>query len=124
MIDETKESRISRRTLLGQVGKAAASSVLLAPLLQAAVSTEADAALPPGEAAPVNGIAGVDRVVVLPGKTYLRGWAGYGEPPRPGPRRPTSADSAAPPPPTGPTPTVRWSMRSGPGRVSFVNASA
>ena len=74
-------------------------------------------------AAPVNGVAGVDRVVVLPGKTYLRAWAGYGEPPRPSPRRGAAADST-PPAPAGPPPTVRWSKKSGPGRVTFADPAA
>jgi hypothetical protein len=71
----------------------------------------------------VNGIAGVDRVVVLPGKTYLRGWAGYGDPPRPRPRGRAQADSA-PPAPAGPPPAVRWQKKSGPGRVTFAEPTA
>ena len=39
--------------------------------------------------APLAADAGVDRVVVLPGKTYLNGWAGQGSRPRPGRRRTT-----------------------------------
>ena len=31
--------------------------------------------------APLAGSAGVDRINVLGSKTYLHGWAGYGEPP-------------------------------------------
>jgi DUF1680 family protein len=114
------ESSISRRTMLGRVGKAAAASVLLPKVLHAAILPETSIAGTAGSGAPVNGIAGVDRVVVLPGKTYLRGWAGYGDPPRPGPRRGAQADST-PPAPTGPPPAVRWSKRSGPGRVTFVD---
>ncbi|HEY9229020.1 MAG TPA: beta-L-arabinofuranosidase domain-containing protein [Gemmatimonadaceae bacterium] len=114
-----QKSGISRREMLGQVGKVAASSVLAAPILQAVIYSDAAAK---SVAAPVNGVAGVDRVVVLPGKTYLRGWAGYGDPPRLGPRRP-AADST-PPAPTGPTPTVKWTKRSGPGRVTFASDSA
>ena len=112
-------ANITRRDALGTIGKAAVASVALPHVLRAAI-------LPAGEhivSAPVNGVAGVDRVVVLPGKTYLRGWAGYGEPPRPSPRRAAQADST-PPAPTGPTPTVRWTKRSGPGRVDFADAAA
>ena len=111
---------VSRRDALGTIGKAAAASVVLPQVLRAAI-------LPGREtvaAAPVNGIAGVDRVVVLPGKTYLRGWAGYGEPPRPSPRRAAQADSTPAPVPTGPPPTVHWAKRSGPGRVAFADAAA
>ena len=119
---------VSRRAMLGTVGKAAVSAVALQSMLQTTIFSDAGAAVPevvrtPGMAS-INGLAGVDRVVVLPGKTYLRGWAGYGEPPRRGPRRPTPADSAAPPPPTGPAPTIAWSRVSGPGRVTFANPRA
>ncbi|HTE43795.1 MAG TPA: beta-L-arabinofuranosidase domain-containing protein, partial [Gemmatimonadaceae bacterium] len=96
------------------------------PILQAAILPDtagAEVALGGVGRAAVNGVAGVDRVVVLPGKTYLRGWAGHGEPPRPGPRRPTAADST-PPAPVGPPAAVRWSKRSGPGSVSFTDAAA
>ena len=79
---------VSRRAMLGTVGKAAASAVALQSVLQVSIYADADAAdaavdrhrLP--VAPPVRGVAGVDRVVVLPGKTYMREWAGYGEPPR------------------------------------------
>src|SRR5690348_15694001 len=93
MSDQSR-STLSRRELLGAVGTAAAA-VALQPILRTAIAAEPRRA---GKAAvgarlgagapPVNGVAGVDRVVVLPGKTYLRGWAGYGEPPHRGePRR-------------------------------------
>src|SRR5882724_6565271 len=109
MKERESKSGISRRGMLGAVGKSAAAMAVMHPVLQARIFAT-PAGVSPGAA--VNGVAGVDRVVVLPGKTYLRGWAGYGEPPRPGPRRPTPADST-PPAPTGPTPVVKWSKRSG-----------
>jgi DUF1680 family protein len=66
--------------MIGTVGKAAAASVVLPPLMQNLIVSGVIA----GEAAPLNAIAGVDRVTVLPGKTYLMGWAGFGnEPERP-----------------------------------------
>src|SRR6185436_18518070 len=123
MSEYSSESRITRRGMLERMGKVAASAVVLPPILQAAILPEAAAIAATGLGAPVNGVAGVDRVVVLPGKTYLRGWAGYGDPPRPGPRRPTPADST-PPAPSGPPPTVRWSKRSGPGSVTFADERA
>ena len=49
---------------------------------------------------PLNAVAGIDRVTILTGKTYLRGWAGYGDPPRPQrPRGPQATDAPPPPPP-------------------------
>src|SRR5262252_27762 len=118
----TSTGNLSRRAMLGHLGKAAAASVALPPMLRAVIlPATADAATVP-TSAPVNGVAGVDRVVVLPGKTYLRAWAGYGDPPRPAPRRPV-ADST-PPAPTGPPPVVRWRKRSGPGTVTFADERA
>ena len=116
------KSSISRRAMLGKMGQVAASSVLLPKVLQAAVLPEEFGAS--ATSAPVNGVAGIDRVVVLPGKTYLRGWAGYGDPPRPGPRRGRANTDSTPPAPTGPTPTVKWSKKSGPGRVTFADDRA
>ena len=64
--------------------------------------------------------AGLDRVVVLPGKTRLRGWAGYGDLPSTKPRRrqdPPLVSTAA-----GPETKVLWSKESGAGVVTFDNA--
>jgi DUF1680 family protein len=120
MSDNPRKAGITRRDALGTIGKAAVASVALPPILRAAILPRAEA-----RAAAVNGIAGVDRVLVLPGKTYLRGWAGYGEPPRSSPRRVAQADSTPPvAAPVGPPPTIRWNKRSGPGRVSFADVAA
>src|SRR5665647_267193 len=89
------KSKISRRSML--------KAVALTPVMQPAIVSRAMAA----DEAALNGVAGIDRVAVLPGKTYLRGWAGYGDP--------------APPVRAGPTPTVTWSKASGPGAVAFDN---
>ncbi len=78
MDDQLTNAKMSRRALLGGAGKKAAASVALAPLFRAAIVSCAMA----DETKPLNGVAGIDRVVVLPGRTYLRGWAGYGEPPK------------------------------------------
>jgi hypothetical protein len=122
MKDLESQKTISRREMLSSVGKGAAAIAVMHPALQARIFAEHT---PVGAAAiPVNGVAGVDRVVVLPGKTYLRGWAGHGEPPRPGPRRPATAADSTPPAPVGPTPKVKWSKHSGPGRVTFANPTA
>lgn len=121
MTDHEPQRSMSRREMLGRVGKSAAAIAVLHPALRTAI-LPLSSRLSTGSA-PVNGIAGVDRVVVLPGTTYLRGWAGYGEPPRRGPRRPTPADST-PAAPAAPPPKTRWSKLSGPGRVTFADTSA
>ena len=119
-----REGRISRREMLGTVAKSAAAVVVAHPILRTSILPSGGSRHEGGGSlAAVNGVAGVDRVLVLPGKTYLRGWAGYGEPPRRGPRRPTPADST-PPAPTGPPPKVTWRKRSGPGRVAFADTAA
>ena len=129
-MSDHEPTRISRRRMLGTVGKAAVAAAILPALdtmifPDAAVAAGASrAARPRGEYVPVAGEAGVDRVVVLPGKTYLRGWAGYGEAPHPGRWRPRNADSTAAVVPTGPAPKVRWRRKSGPGRVTFADATA
>lgn len=124
--DNTKPD-MNRREMIGTVAKSAAAVVAMHPFLQTAILPDANAA--PSRrtriGVPVNGVAGIDRVVVQPGKTYLRGWAGYGEPPRPGPRRRPPNDSTPPEPaPSGPTPTIQWSKVSGPGQVTFADPTA
>jgi DUF1680 family protein len=73
----------------------------------------------------LTSIAGQDRVVMLEGKTYLNGYAGYGPPRQQGRggrrRRGQTEETAAP---TGPEPTVVWSKESGPGTVTFADAKA
>ena len=115
MSSRDSKGSISRRELLANAAKSAAA-VVIAPALQAKIFAQPVAAA--RSAAPVNGIAGVDRIVVLPGKTYLRGWAGHGDPPVRAPRRGAAADSI-PPAPDGRPPKVKWSKRSGPGSVAF-----
>src|ERR1035441_3814040 len=95
MSDHLTNSQLSRRELFGTVGKA----MVLAPLIGSAAVSSADAA----PSSSLTGIAGIDRVTVLGGKTYLRGWAGYGDRPEPG--RGGRGGQAAPVE-TGPTPTV------------------
>jgi DUF1680 family protein len=68
------KSNMSRREMLGNVGKAAAATVVMTPLMQNLIVSGVIAA----DAAALDSIAGVDRVTVLPGRTYLRGWAGFG----------------------------------------------
>jgi DUF1680 family protein len=114
-------SNLSRRQLFGAAGKTVAAAIA-APLLPSALLTAATAV---ADETGLNGIAGIDRVTILPGKTYLRGWAGYGAPPRP--ERPGRAGAPAeppPPPPTGPAFGTTWSKDSGPGQVTFADPKA
>ncbi|MCX6563498.1 MAG: hypothetical protein NTU60_07820, partial [Candidatus Aminicenantes bacterium] len=64
----------------------------------------------------LTAIAGPDRVVVLPAKTYLNGWVGYGDPPRRERRR--NEPPPQPPANPGPAPAIGWSMDSGPAAVT------
>ena len=70
--------------------------------------------------------AGVDRDVVMPGKTYLSGYAGYRDPAARrgggGGRRNGGGGAAAVP--TGPPVTVGWAKASGPGAVTFADPLA
>ena len=121
---EPSRTKLTRRELLAAAGKAGAV-VVASPLVQLACGAGgvlSAQALP----ADLNAVAGPDRVVMQHGKTYLGAWAGYGQPPRPGRRRPaaTDADPAATPPAAPPPPRTTWSKISGPGTVAFADASA
>src|SRR5271166_2044942 len=110
MRDHLTKSKMSRRAMLGGIVQTA--------IVSCVASSDLAAQAPVAEVpeAPLNGIAGIDRVTVLQGKTYLRGWAGYGNPP--GAVR--GRGPAAPAPvPSGPAPTATWSKASGPGTVNF-----
>ena len=109
MTDEAKSTAMSRREALSALGKAAAAPLVVS----CAIGADTPA---------LNSLAGVDRVVILPSKTYLRGWTGYGDPPRPVRGRPN--DPPPPPPPTGPAATTLWSKESGPGEVAFADPKA
>src|SRR5579862_256542 len=125
MSDHLTKSKISRRAVFQTTGKAVAS-VALTPVIQSAiVSCIASSDAAAEEQAPLNGIAGIDRVTVLQGKTYLRGWAGYGNPPSTVRGRGAAPGSNQPPPvPSGPAPTVTWSKESGPGTVAFADSKS
>jgi len=70
--------------------------------------------------------AGVDRDVVMPGKTYLSGYAGYRDPAvrRGGGGGRRNAGGRAAAVPTGPPVTVAWAKTSGPGTVTFADPLA
>ncbi len=117
--DDHQPTALTRREMLETMGKAAAASLAIAPIIGRAVGTAA------APAAPLTVIAGPDRVTVLTGKTYLNAYAGYGPPPRRTPRRPAPGAAPAPPPePPGPTPKAAWSKVSGPGTVTFADPAA
>lgn len=132
MNQDSQKTDLSRRGLFQSVGKAALAPVVLPPLVKSAVAgfgeTEAEAT-----DIPVAGSAGVDRITVLGSKTYLRGWAGYGEPPVMG--RPQNqpaqvnyagqaGQASSAPAPAGPAPSSVWSKESGPGSVTFADPKA
>ncbi|MGA2540355.1 MAG: beta-L-arabinofuranosidase domain-containing protein [Verrucomicrobiota bacterium] len=97
---------------------------LLAGAAYAQDTNVTTAATPPAAEAPAPPPdlyvdAGIDRDVVMPGKTYLQGYAGYNNPARRGGgggRRNGGGGASAR---TGPAVTVAWSKASGPGTVTF-----
>ena len=117
MNDDHAPTTLTRRELLETMGKAAAVSLVVAPIVETAVGGT--------QAAPLTAIAGPDRIAVLTGKTYLNAYAGYGPPPRRRPRRPAPGAPPSPPPePPGPAPKAAWSKVSGPGTVTFADPAA
>ena len=107
---------ITRRELVARITTTAVVSVIAAPLGGALSKAFALTV----KAEPVNAVAGIDRVVMKHGKTYLRGWTGYGTPPRAG----RGGRGGAPVVPPGPPPTTVWSKVSGPGTVTFADPHA
>jgi len=89
------------------------------PATNAAIIAATGASLPPPR---LYCEAGVDRDLVMPGKTYLTGYAGYTNPksPPPGRRGPAATTPTAPDLPA----TVAWSKESGPGTVTFADPRA
>lgn len=116
MSDETTKSTMTRRELLEKFSAVAVVSVAVASrggLLGPAFGLSA-------RAEPVSSAAGVDRVVMNRGKTYLNGWVGYGEPPKP--NRGGGGNRETPPvEPSGPPLAARWRKVSGPGAVTFAD---
>ena len=99
---------LTRRHLLAAAG----------PILHTAILTPLANAATDG----LGTVAGVDRITILPGKTYLRGWAGYGDPPpAPGVHLPRPPSNAPAPAPSGPPITTAWTKDSGPGEVRFAD---
>jgi DUF1680 family protein len=118
--------RVTRREAIAAAGKTAVVTVAAGSLLEVAFSdgvVSAQAAQVSAASSALNAVAGVDRVVMKTGKTYLNAWAGYGAAPRPG-RQGGGRGQAVAPPPTGPAPTTMWSKASGPGEVMFADAKS
>ena len=109
------KSTLTRRELLERFGAVAAVSVVAGPF----AGSLADGFEVSAQALPLSAVAGVDRVVMSHGRTYLSAWAGYGEPPRR--VRGARGAAAAPPPDPGPAPVTVWSKLSGPGTVTFAD---
>ena len=114
MSDDSR-NHLSRRDLLGRVTKSLIVTAIATPVGGVfervfALTAQVD---------PVTTVAGVDRIVMKHGKTWLNGWAGYGTPPRAG--RSGRGGAVAP---AGPAPKTRWSRVSGPGTVTFADENA
>ena len=91
-------------------------------LLIAAAAAQQFPARRTAEVIPVlTSIAGPDRTVIIPAKTFLNGYVGTGDPPRPG--RGQRGQATPPPAPPGPPPAAKWSVESGPGSVTFADAN-
>src|SRR6185295_18755354 len=120
-LSDTTRPSLTRRELLETLGKAAAATVVAGPLVEL---TMGEGGVLSARALPLAAVAGVDRVVMTHGKTYLNGWTGYGEPPRRG--RQGGRGAATPPPVEnpGPVPSTTWRKVSGPGDVTFADPKA
>jgi DUF1680 family protein len=128
--EDLKNSLLTRRALFGGVGKVAAASVVGAPLVTSGILAAGDAEASPLDTTALASSADVDRINILGAKTYLHGWAGYGEPPvlgRPANQNrqinyagqePGAAASAAS---TDKAPSIVWNKESGPGTVTFAD---
>src|SRR5579863_8611587 len=126
MADSTTKSALTRRQVLGRMGTMAAASVVASPLVELALGEGGTATAQALPVAPLGAVAGHDRFVMLHGKTYLNAWVGYGAPPRPGGsgRGRNGAPATPPPDPPGPAPKAAWTKVSGPGSVTFADATA
>jgi len=114
MKDRSSGEQVSRREWMGLAAGTAAAVGAAAPASEGSQA---------GASFLVN--AGIDRVAVLPGKTYLRGWVGQGR--APSQTRPHNGVKG---PETQAADLekeqirVRWTKLEGPGAVQFANASA
>jgi len=109
-----------RRQALLTLASAAAGTLVSTRLVEAVFQQNGTIT---AQSTALNAIAGVDRVVMSKGKTYLNGWVGYGQPRRGGAGRAGATPTPTPEPP-GPPPTAKWSKVSGPGAVTFADPNA
>lgn len=112
-------SDISRRALVRKAGHAAAATATLGSV--GSILVEASAAQ---ETSAYQTDAGIDRVTVLPGKTYLRGWVGTGT--VPSTTRPANRGGGPAPAPPVPATDAKttWRKVTGPGTVRFADPAA
>ncbi len=75
MKDDQSKTSMSRREILENTGKGAAAAIVRSSLLPDLLISGLIAADPSS----LNAVAGPDLVTVLPGKTYLMGWAELGK---------------------------------------------
>jgi DUF1680 family protein len=126
MSDSTSKSTLTRRQVLGRMGTMAVASVVASPLVELTLGKDGTVSAQALPVAPLGAVAGHDRIVMLHGKTYLNAWVGYGAPPRAGGSgRGRGGVPAAPPPDLpSPAPKAAWTKVSGPGTVTFADATA
>jgi len=119
-------NQLSRRDLFGAVGQAGGASLALSYVVKSAIFGIGEESAEAMDA-PIASSAGVDRINIIGARTYLHGWAGYGEAPvlgRPNTNRPnTNPANTNPGQPNSAaqhsTPTGMWTKESGPGTVTF-----
>jgi hypothetical protein len=119
MRDPVIRTDMSRRQAMSAIGGTVAAVVVLPSFGRAAVFG-AEAGSAGTGTVRLTAVAGPDRVVVQPGRTWINAWAGNGEPPRRVRRRRGEAAQAPPEPVT--LSGVQWTKESGPGTVRFADA--
>ena len=115
---DSKTTKLTRRQMLGRTGKAAAGSVVMTPLIQSAILSCASAA-----ETGLKGVAGIDRVTILPGKDLSARMGGVWRSSAVEPESPDGRSRLLPRRP-GPRITAMWTKDSGPGEVKFADAKA
>ncbi len=121
MRDGTNESNMNRREAISAIGGTFAAVVVMPSFVE--LASGVGGGDPTVRAVmELAAVAGPDRVVIRPGRTYLNAWAGQGEPPRR--VRGRRGEPEPPPPVPGLPPAVHWARASGPGTVEFSDPGA